>query len=288
MSIRHQQPISRVPGLLVLLLLAGCATGAPAGSMPGPITAASHRAPGHYAQSTDSATAGCLRNPACYNTLPGEEAIIPWLSNAANAARTGTTVAMMLQGADIKIIQQTLVQCAQKANEQVNKEDEELQGQEPTREQCKQVVRREGNQDVTRAMDLGARKHKVALDCVREAFAKQFSENIRVEPTYQKDPSTRLWRWIDPKQVAEWLQLGLTSQLWGALVPDIVIHATGNPNQLQRVYDFKFPCPATNSPQWGRYTKDQPHHPNDQGKMYEDALLGGKSKPMRVTSQGVQ
>ncbi len=285
---QQQQRTSKTPGLLFLLLLAGCATSVSVGSMPAPLTVTNHQAPSLYAQSTDSATSGCLRNPACYNTPTGEEAIIPWLSRAESTARTATTVTMMLQAADIKIIEGELTQCAQAANGKVNEEDEELQGQEPTREQCKKVVRREGNQEITRAMELGARKHELALDCARKAFSERFSDTVSAEPTYQKDSSTGLWRWIEPKLVAEWLQLGLTSNLWGALVPDIVIHASGNPNQVQRVYDFKFPCPSTNQPSWGRYGKGQPHYPNNQGDIYEKALLGGRNKPRFSTPDGVK
>ncbi|HZH17263.1 MAG TPA: hypothetical protein VE057_23110 [Archangium sp.] len=262
-------------GLVTLVLLAGCAGVNPYG-------------PGYYAQTVDSATNGCLRNPACYITRPGEEAIIPWVSRVVDAAHTATTVAMMLQEAEITLVEQTLTQCAQQANEQVNQEDKKLQGREPTREQCQEVVRREGNTEVTRAMELGARKHKLALDCARAAFAERFAENISVEPTYQKDPSKGLWRWIDPAQVAEWLTLGLKSQLWGSLVPDLVLHASRNPNQVQRVYDFKFPCPSGKSPSWGRYSKGHPHHPKNQKEMYEEVLLGDTSKANSVTPKGIQ
>ncbi len=259
----------------VLVLLSGCA-------------GVSLHAPGAYAQTVDSATNGCLRNPACYITRPGEEAIIPWVSRAVDAARTATTMEMVLQEADIQFIERTLVQCAQAANEQVNKEDEELQGREPTAEQCRKVVRREGNTEVTRAMELGARKHKLALECARTAFAERFAENVSVEPTYQKDPSTGSWRWIDPAQVAEWLQLGLKSQLWGSLVPDLVLHAPRNPNQVQRIYDFKFPCPSDKGPSWGSYPKGHPHHLKGQKQMYKDALLAGKREPGAVTIDGIK
>lgn len=278
-----RSPTSGVPLPLVFLLLAGCATGFPVVSTLDPT-----RAPVQYAQSTDSATAGCLRNPACYNTLPGEEAIIPGLSRAVDAANAATTMSVMLEGMDIKVIERVLTDCAQKANEQVNKEDEELQGQEPTREQCKKVVRMEGGKEVTRAMELGARKHEVALECARQAFAERFTDNVKVEPTYQKDSSTGLWRWVDPKQVEEWLQLRLTSMLWGALVPDIVIHVLGDPNQVRHIYDFKFPCPADNPPAWRRSTRGQPHYPHDQGAMYENALLEGKLAPRFATPQGIK
>jgi hypothetical protein len=275
---------SSVPLPFILLLLPGCATtGFPVVSTPGPT-----RALVQYAQSTDSATAGCLRNPACYKTLPGEEAVIPWVSRAVDAANAATTMSVMLEKADIKVVERVLTECAQKANEQVNKEDEELQGREPTREQCRQVVRMEGGKEVTRAMELGARKHEVALECARQAFAERFTQNVRVEPTYQKDSSTGLWRWVDPKQVEEWLQLGLTSMLWGALVPDVVIHVSGNPNQVRRIYDFKFPCPAENPPSWRTYIMGQPHYPHHQGAVYKKALLEGKLEPRFVTPEGVK
>jgi len=268
-----RRPQRGIPGWACLLLLAGC------------ITTTGHHVPGHYARTSDTATAGCLRNPACYTTPPGEEAVIPWLSNTVSAARTATTMAMLLTDAEITLVEKTLTECAQAANQKVNEEDEELKGREPDREECRKVVRREGTMDVTRAMELGARKHDKALDCAREAL-KGLTEYVRVEPTYQRDPNTGLWRWIDPKQVKEWLQLGLTAQLWGALVPDIVIHAAGNPNKVQRVYDFKFPCPPHNPPKWGRYAPNQPHHPKNQGKMYE--ALGGDKGPAFSTPRGIQ
>ncbi|WP_257454503.1 hypothetical protein [Archangium lipolyticum] len=278
---------SSVPGLVILGVLAGCATGTLSGSKVGSTSAAGHRTPSHYAQSTDSATSGCLRNPACYGQS-GDDAIIPWLSRAARAARTTATLATMLADTEVQVVEQVLTQCAKAAHQQVNAGDKELQGQEPTREQCKEVLRKEGDKEITRAMELGARKHKLALDCARAAFAERFSENVTVEPTYQQDTATGRWMRLDPKKVAEWLELGLTGKLWGSLVPDIVIHAAGDPNQVRHVYDFKFPCPANNEPSWRKSTKGQPHHPNDQRAMYRKALLGGKSEPRLVTPEGVK
>jgi hypothetical protein len=50
----------------------------------------------------DSATVGCLCNPACYKTLPGEEAVIPWVSRALDAANAATAMSVMLEGAEIR------------------------------------------------------------------------------------------------------------------------------------------------------------------------------------------
>jgi len=65
MSIRFiAPPLIGLPVLLALALLAGC-------------TGMSPHVSASYAQTMDSATSGCLRNPDCYNTRPGEEAVIP-------------------------------------------------------------------------------------------------------------------------------------------------------------------------------------------------------------------
>jgi hypothetical protein len=249
-------------------------------------TTPGHRAPDHYAQSMDTATNGCLRNPACSTTMPGEEAVIPWLSRSVDAVRTAVTVMKVLEAAQLARVEQVLTDCANAAHHQVNEEDEELKGRSPDRDECKKVVRQEGATDVTRAMELGRKKHAVALACAEREFAKLFPENVSVEPTYQKDPSTGRWRWLEPRQVAEWLRNGLTGKLWGSLVPDIVIHASGNPNAVQRVYDFKFPCPNDNPASWGQYAKGKPHHPKSQDDMYKE--LGGQKGPALATPLGIQ
>jgi hypothetical protein len=177
---RQRLPVFGVPGLSALVLLAGCATGP--------------RVPGHYAQSVDSATSGCLRNPACYTTTPGEEAVIPWLSRTANTVSTAVTVMRVLEVAEIARVEQVLTECAKAAHHQVNAEDEELKGRNPDKDECKKVVRKEGETEVTRAMELGRKKHAMALACAQKEFANLFPENVSVEPTYQKDPSTGRWR----------------------------------------------------------------------------------------------
>jgi hypothetical protein len=262
------------------LLLAGCAT---PGAMGPP-------AEGRYAQITDSATSGCLRNPACYATRPGEEAIIPWLFRFVDTARTAVAVMRLLETAEMARVEQVLANCAKEANSKVNDEDEVLKGQSPTAEQCREVVRQEKGKDVTRAMDLGTRKHTVALACVQRELGELHPENFSLQPRYKYDPSAGKWRQLDPALVAEWLRDGLESLLLGTLVPDVVIHASGNPHKVQRVYDFKFPCVPIRKGQrsiWRKYPKGHPHHPNTQEQMYK--ALGGEKNPSLVSPQlGVQ
>ena len=174
------------------------------------------------------------------------------------------------------------MECAKEADFQVNAADEALKGANPSAAQCKEVIRQENGEDVTRARDFGTRKHALALDCIQRGLGEPLAGNISIEPRYQLEPSTGLWRWLDPKQVAEWLRTGLASHLKGSLVPDIVLHALGNPNQVQLVYDLKFPCPSSREPRWNEYPEDHPHHPKDQGEMYQQAL-GGQRGPARVS-----
>ncbi|MFY0579819.1 hypothetical protein ACN28S_41195 [Cystobacter fuscus] len=109
-----------------LVFLPGCVMGRPG---VGP-SMTSRRAPAHYAQSTDSATSGCLRNPACY-VQRGDEAVIPWMSRAADAVRTGVTVMRFLEAAEVARVEQVMVACANEANFEIN--ERIWQGEQPQR-----------------------------------------------------------------------------------------------------------------------------------------------------------
>jgi hypothetical protein len=233
--------------------------------------------PLYHAQSLDSATNACLRNPAACYAPPGEEAILPWLARALNALRTVAATLRLLDGAQVQRVEQVLLQCTKEAHLSVN--DKEL-GTHPTEAQCKEVIRREGNTDITRAMDLGAKKHARALECARKQLEVLFPDNVSIEPLYQKDLPTGHWRWVDPRQVAQWLSNELFHLLRGSLVPDVVIHAAGDPNKVQRVYDLKFPCPAEKFGSWNSYRWGHPHHPRDQKQLY--AELGGQEQPVII------
>ncbi|WP_095981733.1 hypothetical protein [Melittangium boletus] len=208
--------------------------------------------------------------------------MIPWMSRAVSTARTTTAVMRLLETAEVARIEQLLMECAGEANFAVNQADPELSGASPSEAQCKKVLRRENGKDVTRALEFGNKKHSMALDCVRSALGELYPQNISVEPRYQVDPSSGRWRWIDPKQVMDWLKQGLAHRLKGSLVPDVVLHVTGNPNEVQLVYDLKFPCPAGRAPRWTEYPEGHPHHPRNQGEMYQRAL-GGQQQPALVS-----
>jgi hypothetical protein len=213
MSIRR--PWWEVLALAVLLLQAACATSAPRG------------APTRYAQTLNSAVDGCLRNPACVAASPGEEAIIPGLSRAVSAARTLANLKEFLDQAELRRIEKILVECAQEAEFQVN-EREYGPGRSPDDAECDRLVRDKAGKVVTRAIELGVMKHEAAFACVGRRLLKEFPDHISLEPRYGRDPTTG--------------QYGLTDRWTDSLKPDIVLHLARNPNKVQCVFDFKFPC----------------------------------------------
>ncbi|XXF77604.1 hypothetical protein P2318_31810 [Myxococcaceae bacterium GXIMD 01537] len=251
---------------LVALLLSGCAT---------------RSAPRTYAQATDSATSGCLRNPSCY-TQVGNEAPLPWLSQSVRALGTATAALRLLEAADLARVEQVLTECARNAHFEVN-ERELGEGQRPTKEQCARVLRRENGQDVTLAMELGRLKHEAAIACVRAKLGPLFPDNVSVNPHYKLDASGR-WRLLDPAQAEQWRREGLFGLLLGVLIPDVVVHASGNPLQGQRVYDFKFPCLPDNRPRWRPYPNNHPHSPARQDDKYKEAT-GIVGRPSFVSPQ---
>lgn len=118
------------PLLAVLALQAACATTSHEREQPAPRQGSS----GRYAQSMDSATNACLRNPACY-TQTGEEAILPWLERSLHVLRTAAATLRLLEAAEVQQVEQVLVQCTKDAHLSVN---DEL-GYNPTEAQCREV-----------------------------------------------------------------------------------------------------------------------------------------------------
>jgi hypothetical protein len=66
--------------------------------------------------------------------------------------------------------------------------------------------------------------------------------------------------------------------LSGTRVPDVVLHASGNPNAVQRVYDFKFPCLA-------KRREDPLSDDAVQLQLDKYRALGGEEEPAIVTPQ---
>jgi hypothetical protein len=181
-------------------------------------------------------------------------------------------VLRLLEAADLAKIEQVLNDCANLASHDVN---ERLlgKGQRPNRQLCLETFKMEpGGSRVTWAMHLGREKHQAALECVQRELAEQFSDNLSLQPPYRYNKETKELKVLDPRQVDEWLREGMFGQLLGVLIPDVVVHAAGKLSHIQAVFDFKFPCPASNSPSWHEYHKDHPYYPSNQGEIYKEAF----------------
>ncbi len=243
-------------------LLVACS--APRASGPG--------APRHYAQSMDSATSACLRNPSCYMAPPGEDAILPWLSRSLQAAQTLAAVVRLLEAAEVARVEQVLKDCANEASAKVN---EQWLGkdQRPTRQLCRETYETDarGNK-VTWAMHLGREKHRVALECVQRELGQTLADHVSLQPQYRYYRATRELELLDPVQVTAWLRDGLYGMLLGTLIPDVVVHAAGNPLRAQAVFDFKFPCPSSNPATWNSFPENHPYYQLDQGQLYQEAF----------------
>ena len=245
------------------------------------------RAPRSYSQATmDSATAGCLRNPACASQV-GPDAILPWLSRTAARAAEAAAVMRLWEAAEVARVEHVLEECAKRANLEVN-ERMLGPGKRTSPAVCREKVVDSNGREITRAMQLGEAKHAAALECVQRELGTTDAGRFSLEPRYLRDVKTGRTRWLEPEEVAQWLRNGLFHLLTGSIAPDVVLHAMGNPLNVQRVYDFKFPCPVTNEPSWGRYPPGHVFENLDQRTVYQ-RLLGEGLTPKTVSPNlGVQ
>jgi hypothetical protein len=165
-------------------------------------------------------------------------------------------------------INQIMLDCAKEADFRLN---EQYFGGNPTPQQCAEVMERDtqGN-PITRAMLLGREKHQMALECVRKELDKLRPRGFSLNQRYRYDADSGRWEPLSPGLVDTLRRAG-GKGLEGTLEPDVVIH-TGKPLEVLDVYDFKFPCPGTNFPQWRKYPDGHPYRDLHQGDMYHRAF----------------
>ncbi|WP_233601938.1 hypothetical protein [Corallococcus sp. CA047B] len=184
------------------------------------------------------------------------------------------------EAAEVAHVERVLLECAKEANSQVN-ERHLGQGGRTSPELCKKPVDPKVP-GVTWGMKLGEEKHAAALECVQRVLGATDAGRFSLEPRYLKDAKTGRTRWLDPRDVAQWLADGQFHLLVGSIVPDVVLHALGNPLKVQAVYDFKFPCPVTNQPQWDIYPLGHAFAERTQGSIYQE-ILGSAQVPRMVS-----
>jgi len=226
---------------------------------------------GAYAQSLDSASSSCRTQPALCARVAGEETVVPRATQRlAEFGASVTAVAVALNEAHRKAIEQKLTECANKARETVLRQH--LQGRSPTPAECNET-KNFGGRVRTRARFLGEEMHKVALACAELELSALRPGGFSREPRYRYNTDTRQRELISPEQEESLLEEGCYSELRGTIKPDIVIHA-GNPLLPLAVYDFKFPCVSSVSSKndgWCRYTQG-PYAGRWQNAVYEEIL----------------
>ncbi|MBN1207667.1 MAG: hypothetical protein JXB05_22575 [Myxococcaceae bacterium] len=177
----------------------------------------------------------------------------------------------------IERIQQALSECADEARSVVMLKHFGDRG--PTHEECRQVVGVDANgQPITRAMQLGVEQHQVALECAQEKLQELKPDGFSISPRYRIKSGTGSVQYLTQDQVKALLNAGRGAELRGTIEPDVVVH-TGNPLQVQAIFDFKFPCVNGGEPPWRKYPDGPPHEGRDQGTVYKN-ILG--TKPWRV------
>jgi hypothetical protein len=166
---------------------------------------------------------------ACAPVGTSGELLVPsTVSQSVEVVQGLLTLKEFLDEAELKRVEQVLVECAKEADFKIN-EQEYGRGNHPDDAECNRIVRYDANQQpIRRAMELGTMKHLAAFACLQRELGPDFSDHLSLEPRYGKDPSTGAYALTE-----EWME---------SLVPDVVLHAAGDANGIQLLYDFLFPC----------------------------------------------
>jgi hypothetical protein len=167
-------------------------------------------------------------------------------------------------------IRKALAECADAARSDVILKHFKNRG--PTHEECdEEVAKDHRGEPITRAMQLGVEQHQIALECTQQQLEQLKPGGFTLKPRYRYNPRTGRTEYIPADEVKTLLRQGRSAELRGTLEPDIVVH-TGDPRQVQSVYDFKFPCVNGGEPAWRKYPEGHAHQYRNQGELYTEAL----------------
>ncbi|OJH36110.1 hypothetical protein BON30_36260 [Cystobacter ferrugineus] len=225
---------------------------------------------GPVGYAADSVSNACRQNPAYCALLHGQEAgAAPTVRSGAEIASIAATLRFLSPELTTRI-EQVLRECAEWADTEI---DRQHFGGRPSRAQCREEVTGLDpcGRKTNRAMQLGTEKHQLALQCTQEKLGALIPGRFSLEQRYRYDKQTGQKQWLSPEEVRALRQRGCGDELKGTLVPDVVIHP-GSPLAVVAIYDFKFPCPISNRPQWSEYPEESVHRGRNQGELYRDAL----------------
>ncbi|WP_233582570.1 hypothetical protein [Corallococcus sp. CA053C] len=170
-------------------------------------------------------------------------------------------------------LEQRLVECAVRAERRGNALF--FHDRPPTRAECSEVVEQDAcGKPVTRAMQLGRRKHVLALECAREVLEALWPAPFSIEQRYRYYPHAKVVETISREKEARLIAEDCTGELRGTIKPDLVLHADRNLLKAALILDFKFPCPETNQAEWTKYGRNSVYFGQKQGDLYREALDG--------------
>jgi hypothetical protein len=188
------------------------------------------------------------------------------------AVASVAAVLRVLDDATKLSIQGALEQCAELARSEVLlRHNGAFAGPVPNAGECKKLTVDSTGRSVTWAVRLGLEMHEVALQCAEMRLRELRPGGFSLKPRYRYDRRTGQKSLVSAEEKDALLRQG-GEALKGTLEPDVVIHS-GDPLQVQAVYDFKFRCVNTDGrPGWRSYPEGHPHAGRSQGQMYRDAL----------------
>jgi len=219
----------------------------------------------------NSVSAACRQNPALCSTLSGKE-----LAEVGIMVASVGSALQVLDNLTRRSIEQALVECADLARSEVLlRYPTTFKGPIPDSNECNEwTVDVQGN-SMTWAMRLGTEMHEVAAQCAQKQLDKLRPGGFSVESRYRYDSRTGRWKQVSPEEERALVESGNQGELRGTLKPDVVLHS-GNPLDIQAIYDFKFPCvipdTSTRITWWDRYPKGHPYQNFDQAQMYQKLL----------------
>ncbi|WP_147332833.1 hypothetical protein [Archangium gephyra] len=196
------------------------------------------------------------------------------MQTVGSAVASGAAVLRVLTETTRKELSEELERCANLARSEVLlRYPTQFKDPSPSDAECKQWTEDRKGRRVTWAMRLGTEMHTVALDCATDILNRVRRGGFSLDPCYRYDKKTGKTTFVSCEEVKDLLERGCGDELVGTLRPDVVLHS-GNPLDIQAVFDFKFPCVNDNkeAPRWRDYPDTSPHHGCNQGQVYTDAL----------------
>jgi hypothetical protein len=254
----------------VLVTHAACTTTAAfrgnawAGSDPG--------TPGSFSYD-NTVSAGCRQNPANCAALSGKEAALEPIRDVAIAGHAVASLLKVLEAAEQRSIETALEKCADLARSEVLlRHSGRFQAPSPDETECRRMTTDARGRKVAWAVLLGDEMHEEARQCAERYLSALRPGGYSLEQRYRYDKQTGRKKLVSPEEERLLEETGNGGELKGSLKPDVVIHS-GDPLDVQAVYDFKFPCMNTGQvAPWSVYSEGSPFAGQNQGFVYQKIL----------------